>query len=245
MHISRLVLAGGVWTALTVGFFAGALLRPDAKPPAPKTIEATAPRNAPAVDVVQAKPLPAPKLIPGWHVQVFPNRQLAELFDPAKYGAHAGAFRHAADWLTMNEHQRYTGVFADDNAAFLMEGFFNPEKTGKHVFAAHLRVLRRGGDSQRERRLDPISVRCSAKIVLWDSAVVVAGKLQVDADDDKASLQGLEAASLMQGSLVPVTALIACDLPEGVRASDVMLRICVRGAEEPKFRPVPALTPWI
>lgn len=178
-----------------------------------------------------------PAMIPGWQVRVYKadrGSETAELADQD----FAGEFRHTADWLMLNEHQRHAGVFVGDRAAFSMNGYFEPEVTGSYLFAAHLRV-NRGGRSLR------LGVRCRAAVSAGSGGENVSGVMFVDGNAEKAAFQGATGVHLEAGLLHPVSVMVACDVPEGINPSDVMIRICVRETGEVSFRPIRSLTPHI
>jgi hypothetical protein len=174
--------------------------------------------------------------LPGWYVEVYAPKRIEELFAPGIRASRAGMFKHSADWLGLNDHQRYQDVFADDRAAFVMHGLFDPGKSGKFMFAIHLRMIRDG------RTMSSV-IRCSSTAMLQDTAAIVDGELIMRAGEDKAALLGTTPVAMTGGQWYAVAVAVACDLPDNVRPGDVMVRICVRGDNDLKFRPVPAHVP--
>ncbi len=204
------------------------------QPSAPEIV-AQAPNLSP---VALTNRRPVPTMIPGWKVKVFPGLQVATISADQLVGNHAGEFVHTADWFSMNEHLSHNSVFSGEKAAFVLDGFFEPTETGNYMFAAHMKVNRAG---QQHR----LSVRCTTKVLTQDGQVAAHGALVADGSAEKAAVQGDTSVLLEAGFLHPVTAMVSCDLPHNVRPADVMVRICVREANQPSFRPLRTLTPYV
>lgn len=251
MEISRWTILIVLLSALVAGFAISSVLhvRTMAKisavevrlVEAPSAAAAPTPVSVSHPGVLEGQAAPAAKpsgFAPGWFVEVYSARPIDELLASDVRASRAGMFKHSADWLGLNDHQRYQDVFADDRASFVMHGLFDPGKSGKFVFAVHLRMVR-------DARSISSVVRCSSTAMLQDTAAVVEGEMVMRAGEDKTTLLGTSQVAMTGGQWYAVAVAVSCDLPENVRPGDVMVRLCVRGDNDVKFRPVTAHVPAV